>query len=76
MNSIFSLLDAVQPQVIINYAPRRSRAASWKNSWRFFEANAMALARLAEELQSRNYLERFIHIGISELYGQSRRQGR
>ena len=29
----------------------------------------MALARLAEALMSRDYLERFIHIGTSELYG-------
>jgi dTDP-glucose 4,6-dehydratase len=29
----------------------------------------MALARLVEELIARDYLERFIHIGTSELYG-------
>jgi dTDP-glucose 4,6-dehydratase len=29
----------------------------------------MALARLCEELMKRDYLERFIHIGTSEMYG-------
>ena len=42
---------------------------SWKHSWRFFETNSMALARLAEELMKRDWLERFIQIGTSEMYG-------
>jgi dTDP-glucose 4,6-dehydratase len=63
------LLDREQPEVIVNFAAQGEGAASWKKSWRFFETNSMALARLAEELQSRKWLERFIHIGTSELYG-------
>jgi dTDP-glucose 4,6-dehydratase len=42
---------------------------SWKKSWRFFETNSMALAKFSEELMSRDYMERFIQIGTSELYG-------
>jgi len=63
------LLDREKPQVIVNYAAQGEGAASWKHSWRFFETNSMALARLVEALMSRDYLERFIQIGTSELYG-------
>jgi len=69
LDLLMELLDRERPGVIVNFAAQGEGAASWKKSWRFFETNAMALARLVEELQSRDYLERFIHIGTSELYG-------
>src|SRR5258708_18697250 len=63
------LLDREKPQVMVNFAAQGEGATSLKHSWRYFETNCVALAKLAEELQSRDYLERFIHIGTSELYG-------
>ena len=69
MDAVLELLDREKPQVIINYAAQGEGAVSWKKSWRFFETNSMALAKLSEELMSRDYLERFIQIGTSELYG-------
>jgi len=66
---LMELLDRERPQVIVNFAAQGEGAVSWKHSWRFFETNAMALARLAEELSKRDWLERFIHIGTSEMYG-------
>ena len=69
LDLLLELLDKEKPQVIINYAAQGEGAVSWKHSWRFFETNSMALARLAEELMKRPYLERFIQIGTSEMYG-------
>ncbi len=69
LDSVLEVLDKEKPQVIINYAAQGEGAVSWKKSWRFFETNSMALAKLSEELMSRDYLERFIQIGTSELYG-------
>jgi dTDP-glucose 4,6-dehydratase len=69
MDSILELLDKEKPQVIINYAAQGEGAVSWKKSWRFFETNSMALAKFSEELMTRSYLERFIQIGTSEMYG-------
>lgn len=66
---LMDLLDRKKPQIIINFAAQGEGAVSFKHSWRYFETNCVALARLTEELQSRDYLERFIHIGTSELYG-------
>lgn len=66
---LMELLDKEKPQVIINYAAQGEGAVSWKHSWRFFETNSVALARLAEELSKRDWLERFIQIGTSEMYG-------
>jgi dTDP-glucose 4,6-dehydratase len=69
LDLLLELFDKEKPQVIINYAAQGEGAVSWKHSWRFFETNSMALARLAEELMKRSYLERFIQIGTSEMYG-------
>jgi dTDP-glucose 4,6-dehydratase len=69
LDLLLELLDREKPQIIVNYAAQGEGAVSWKHSWRFFETNSMALARLVEALMSRDYLERFIQIGTSELYG-------
>ena len=66
---LLELMDKVRPHVIVNFAAQGEGAASWKNSWRFFETNCVALAKLTEALQKRDWLERFIHIGTSEMYG-------
>jgi len=69
LDSVMEVLDRERPHVIINYAAQGEGAVSWSKSWRFYETNAMGLTRFAEELMHRDYLERFIQIGTSELYG-------
>jgi len=69
LDRLLELFDAERPQVIVNFAAQGEGAASWKKSWRFFETNAMALAKMTEEIAERDYLERWIQIGTSELYG-------
>ena len=69
LDLLLDLLDREKPEVIINFAAQGEGAVSWKHSWRFFETNSMALARLSEELMKRDWLERFIQIGTSEMYG-------
>ncbi len=69
LDLLLELLDKEKPDIIINYAAQGEGAVSWKHSWRFFETNSMALARLSEELMKRDWLERFIQIGTSEMYG-------
>jgi dTDP-glucose 4,6-dehydratase len=66
---LFELFDRERPEVVISYAAQGEGAASWKSSWRFYETNATALARMTEDLMKRDYLERWIQIGTSELYG-------
>jgi dTDP-glucose 4,6-dehydratase len=66
---LFELFDAEKPEVIINFAAQGEGAASWSKFWRFYETNAVSLAKMTEELLHRDYLERWIQIGTSELYG-------
>ncbi|WP_339854191.1 GDP-mannose 4,6-dehydratase [uncultured Nisaea sp.] len=66
---LLELLDEKKPDVVVCFAAQGEGAVSWKHSWRFFETNCVGLSRLTEELAKRDYLERFIQIGTSELYG-------
>ena len=69
LDLMLELLDREKPEVIVNFAAQGEGAVSWKHSWRFFETNSMALARFTEELMQRDWLEHFIQIGTSEMYG-------
>lgn len=69
LDLLLELLDREKPDVIVNFAAQGEGAVSWKHSWRFFETNSMALAKLTEELMKRDWMERFIQIGTSEMYG-------
>lgn len=66
---LMEFLDKEKPEIIINFAAQGEGAVSWKNSWRFFETNSVSLSKLCEELSKRDWLERFIQIGTSEMYG-------
>jgi dTDP-glucose 4,6-dehydratase len=66
---LFELFDKEKPEVIVSFAAQGEGAVSWKKSWRFFDTNGTALVKMAEDLMSRDYMERFIQIGTSELYG-------
>lgn len=69
LDLVMELLDRERPGIIVNFAAQGEGATSFKHSWRYFDTNCTALVRLIEELQKRDYLQRFIHIGTSELYG-------
>ncbi|MDC2979034.1 GDP-mannose 4,6-dehydratase [Pelagibacteraceae bacterium] len=69
LDLLLELLEEYKPECIINFAAQGEGAVSWKHSWRFFETNSMALARLCEELYEKKWLKRFIQIGTSEMYG-------
>ncbi len=69
MDLLFEILDKEKPDVIVNFAAQGEGAASWKHSWRYFETNSMALTKFCEKLMERDYVERFIQIGTSEMYG-------
>lgn len=67
---ILEKIEKFKPDCIINYAAQGEGAASWgRDSWRFYETNAVGLVRLACELNERRNFGRFIQIGTSELYG-------
>jgi dTDP-glucose 4,6-dehydratase len=65
---IFELFDRERPDVVVNFAAL-AYATSWEKSYRYYETNLVALAKICEGLMARDYLKKFLQIGTSELYG-------
>ena len=66
---LLELFEAKKPGVIVNIAAQGEGAASWKHSWRFYDTNATALARVVEPLVGASWLRKWVQIGSSEVYG-------
>ena len=64
------ILDELRPEVIVQFAAQGEGAASFGDKAPdYFATNTWALVRLVVELKKRTYLQRFIQIGSSEVYG-------
>jgi dTDP-glucose 4,6-dehydratase len=71
LDYVMQILDRERPQVIVNFAAQGERAASFNpdDNWRYYQTNTLALAQLVGHLVKRDWLQRFVQIGTSELYG-------
>ena len=65
---LFDLIEKEKPDYIINYAAL-AYATSWEKSFRYYETNLVAVAKICEFLTGKKFLKKFIQIGTSELYG-------
>ena len=67
---LLRILDEEMPECIINFAAL-AYATSWNDSFRYYDTNVVALARLTEAIRSRSYFKHWMQIGSSEVYGTS-----
>ncbi len=65
---LFELIEKEKPDFIINYAAL-AYATSWEKSFRYYETNLVAVAKICEFLTDKPYFKKFVQIGTSELYG-------
>jgi dTDP-glucose 4,6-dehydratase len=69
MADVLRLLDAQEPEYVVNFAAQSEVAPSWDYPDQWFQTNVVALARLTNALKDRKYLRRYIHISSPEVYG-------
>ena len=72
MNEIITILDAIKPEYIVNFAAQSEVTPSWEYPGQWFQTNAVALAELCNHLKSASYLKRYVHISTPEVYGTCR----
>ena len=72
MDALLGLLDAEQPEWIVNFAAQSEVAPSWNHPEHWFQTNTVALARLVNHLRKQSYLKRYLHISSPEVYGDCR----
>lgn len=69
MDRLLALLDAEQPEAIVNFAAQSEVAPSWERPEHWFQTNTVALARLVNHLRGKTYLKRYLHVSSPEAYG-------
>lgn len=69
MPQIIELLDSFEPNYVVNFAAQSEVAPSWEHPEQWFQTNVVALAKLANMLRTRDYLQRYVHISSPEVYG-------
>ncbi len=63
------LLEAFQPEYIVNFAAQSEVGPSWENPDHWFQTNAVALTNLANLLKDKKFLKNYVHISSPEVYG-------
>lgn len=69
MPKILEMLDAEQPDAIVNFAAQSEVAPSWDHPEHWFQTNTVSLALLVNHLRKQKYLKRYVHISSPEAYG-------
>ena len=68
-DAIIALLDAEQPEYIVNFAAQSEVAPSWERPEDWFQTNTVSLAKIVNHLRRQKYLQRYVHISSPEVYG-------
>ena len=72
LGKVVRILEEERPNVIVCFAAQGEGAASFnENAPDFFRTNTWGLSNLVRNLHGSTWLERFIQIGTSELYGST-----
>lgn len=66
---LLALLDRFEPSVVVNFAAQSEVGPSWDHPDHWLQTNVVGVARLAQALKTRRYLERYVHISSPEVYG-------
>jgi dTDP-glucose 4,6-dehydratase len=67
-DSLCEIFEKYKPEYIINFAAL-AYATSWYKSFRYYDTNITAVAKMCEYLSDKQYLKKFLQVGTSELYG-------
>lgn len=65
---LMKIFDQEKPECIINFAAL-AYATSWTDSYRYYDTNIIALAKITELIRNKEYFQYWMQIGSSEVYG-------
>jgi dTDP-glucose 4,6-dehydratase len=71
LDILMKILDIEKPQCIINFAAL-AYATSWNDSYRYYDANLIALSKIVEIIKDKSYFEHWMQIGSAEVYGPAK----
>lgn len=66
---ILTLLDELQPQIIVDLAGQGMVAESWNDPAQWYRTNLLSKTRLMEHLRRCSWLDRYVRVSTPEVYG-------
>ncbi len=69
---LLEIIENFKPNYIVNFAAL-AYATSWEKSYRYYDTNVTAVTKICEYLYNKNYLDQFLQIGSSEIYGATKK---
>nr|NGX28939.1 dTDP-glucose 4,6-dehydratase [Candidatus Anoxychlamydiales bacterium] len=69
LDEIFDVLDAFEPEYVVNFAAQGEVGTSWKFPDQWFQTNAVGIVQFTNNLKDKKYLKRYVHISTPEVYG-------
>jgi dTDP-glucose 4,6-dehydratase len=71
LDLLLAKLEQFRPSIIFNFAAQGEVRNSWKWPEHWWRTNALAVARLAEGLRHKDWLERYVASSTPEVYGST-----
>lgn len=71
LGEIMDLINAEQPEYVVNFAAQSMVAESWKNPDHWFLTNVVSTVRFHEKLRHCDFLKKYVHVTTPEVYGST-----
>ena len=71
LNDLLTLIDRVQPELVVNFAAQGMVAESWLNPTHWYRTNVVAQVALHEALRQKPFLKKYVHVTTPEVYGST-----
>ncbi|QNI95440.1 NAD dependent epimerase/dehydratase family protein [Synechococcus sp. A15-127] len=71
LNDLLSLIDRVQPELVVNFAAQGMVAESWLNPTHWYRTNVVSQVALHDALRQKPFLQKYVHVTTPEVYGST-----
>lgn len=71
LTELMTLIDWVQPEIVVNFAAQGMVAESWLNPTHWYGTNVLAQVALHDELRKKRWLQKYVHVTTPEVYGST-----
>jgi len=71
LDKLITLINRVQPEIVVNFAAQGMVAESWLNPTHWYRTNILSQVALHDELRQKSFLQKYIHVTTPEVYGST-----
>ncbi|WP_398331277.1 NAD-dependent epimerase/dehydratase family protein [Vulcanococcus sp.] len=71
LNDLITLIDRVQPSLVVNFAAQGMVAESWLNPTHWYQTNVVSQVALHDALRQKKFIRKYVHVTTPEVYGST-----